>query len=82
MKFRTGVIIGFAAGYVMGAKAGNERYFQIESLFSSVADNAFVQGVMAKSRDAAGVAGDAARTAASNGFHEASRRVREAVEGG
>ncbi|GAC1595013.1 MAG: hypothetical protein NVS3B21_17680 [Acidimicrobiales bacterium] len=28
-KFRTGVVIGFAAGYYLGAKAGRDRYEQL-----------------------------------------------------
>jgi hypothetical protein len=31
MKFRFGLIIGLAIGYVLGAKAGYERYQQIQS---------------------------------------------------
>jgi len=31
MKFRTGLAIGFAVGYYLGAKAGRERYFQMRS---------------------------------------------------
>ena len=29
MKFKSGVLLGFGAGYVLGAKAGKERYQQI-----------------------------------------------------
>lgn len=29
MRFRLGVAVGFAAGYVLGTKAGRERYEQI-----------------------------------------------------
>lgn len=30
MRLRVGLAIGFAAGYVLGARAGRERYVQIE----------------------------------------------------
>ncbi len=30
MKFRTGVVIGIGVGYVLGARAGRERYEQIK----------------------------------------------------
>lgn len=30
MRFRAGLIVGFAAGYYLGAKAGRERYREIE----------------------------------------------------
>lgn len=29
MRFRMGLVIGFAAGYVLGTKAGRERYQQL-----------------------------------------------------
>ena len=31
MKFRTGIAIGFALGYYLGAKAGRERYIEMEA---------------------------------------------------
>ena len=32
MRFRYGLAVGFAAGYVLGAKAGRQRYEQIEQM--------------------------------------------------
>ncbi len=32
MRFRTGIVVGAALGYVLGAKAGRGRYEQIRSL--------------------------------------------------
>ena len=32
MRMRLGMAIGFAAGYVLGAKAGRQRYEQIEQM--------------------------------------------------
>ncbi|MET3963362.1 hypothetical protein ABIE44_003296 [Marmoricola sp. OAE513] len=37
------VLTAFTAGYVLGAKAGKERYEQIRSLFLKVKDNPTVQ---------------------------------------
>ncbi len=34
-KFRIGLIIGFGAGYYLGAKAGRERYEQLRSFVAS-----------------------------------------------
>ncbi len=36
MKFRFGLIIGLAIGYVLGARAGYERYQQIQSTWRSL----------------------------------------------
>ena len=37
--------IGFVIGYILGAKAGHERYAQIRRLTSTVSDHPAVQGV-------------------------------------
>ena len=34
MKFRTGLIVGLGTGYVLGAKAGRERYEQIAAAWA------------------------------------------------
>lgn len=57
MRFRLGALIGFGAGYYLGAKAGRERYEQInrwldevrESGPAQAARNSFDEGV-AKAR--------------------------------
>jgi hypothetical protein len=38
MRFRLGLIAGFAAGYYLGAKAGRERYEQLREWASKVSD--------------------------------------------
>lgn len=35
-KFRLGVIIGFGAGYYLGAKAGRERYEQLVGTYRTL----------------------------------------------
>ncbi|WP_370325354.1 hypothetical protein [Euzebya sp.] len=35
MGFKTGVLIGFATGYVMGTEAGRERYEQLRRTFDT-----------------------------------------------
>jgi hypothetical protein len=36
MRFRTGVLVGLAVGYYYGAKAGRERYYQIDAYLERV----------------------------------------------
>lgn len=36
MRFRLGVMIGFGAGYYLGAKAGRERYEQLNQMVKKV----------------------------------------------
>ncbi len=39
MRFRLGIVTGFAAGYVLGTKAGRERYEQIVTAARSFASS-------------------------------------------
>ncbi|GGK62732.1 hypothetical protein Sme01_04800 [Sphaerisporangium melleum] len=57
MRYRFTFAVGLAIGYVLGSKAGRERYEQIKRLAQRVADNPMVQ-------QAAGVAGAQASKAA------------------
>lgn len=43
MKFRSGLLVGFGAGYVLGARAGRERYQQIVEATRAFLDNPGVQ---------------------------------------
>ena len=52
MSFKTGIFIGFAAGYVLGSKAGRERYDQIRR----TAEKAWGSGPAEKLRSTAAVA--------------------------
>ena len=36
MRFRMGLLVGFGAGYYLGAKAGRERYEQLNTLIAKV----------------------------------------------
>jgi len=39
MKFRIGLVVGFAAGYYLGAKAGRARYEQIRRRLERLRDS-------------------------------------------
>lgn len=69
MKFRLGLIIGFAIGYVLGAKAGTERYRQIVSAYRSVAHTDTVQAIS-----------DQVRSSVADGMHVASRTLRDHLD--
>ena len=43
MRFKSGFLVGFGAGYVLGAKAGQERYQQIVEATKSLRENPGVQ---------------------------------------
>jgi len=50
MGFKTGMIIGLGVGYVLGAKAGRDRYEQIVETFHEVTSRPEVQDLLAKSK--------------------------------
>jgi len=54
MRFRTGLIVGGAVGYYLGAKAGRQRYDQLNRLIHKVGESAPVQNAAAKVKDATG----------------------------
>ena len=43
MRFKSGFLVGLGAGYVLGAKAGQERYQQIVDATKSLRENPGVQ---------------------------------------
>jgi hypothetical protein len=76
MKFRTGLVIGLAAGYVLGAKAGRERYEKIVAVSNKVRSNESV-------RKAAGVAERTTRKPrgmAGDGLVQVAKTVRAKAE--
>ena len=56
------LVAGFGAGYVLGAKAGTQRYDQIMTKFSELAGMPAVQDVTSTIADTAGQLGDKAKT--------------------
>jgi hypothetical protein len=43
MRFKSGFLVGFGAGYVMGTKAGQERYQQLVDAAGKLRENPGVQ---------------------------------------
>ncbi|HEY8057820.1 MAG TPA: hypothetical protein VID94_03670 [Acidimicrobiales bacterium] len=51
MGFRTGVIVGLAAGYYLGAKAGRERYEQINEWIYQARNSDAVNAAAGRARE-------------------------------
>ncbi|MCA1711140.1 MAG: hypothetical protein LC789_05675 [Actinobacteria bacterium] len=66
---------GFGAGYVLGAKAGKERYTQIEAKFRELAGMPAVQDVTSNIADTASTIGDKAKTAVNDKVSAVSDKV-------
>ena len=67
MRGRLGVLIGFGAGYVLGAKAGRERYDQLQRLYENVVSSPAFQQATGKAKEAVGTGLEQAKDLASEG---------------
>ena len=76
MRFKTGFIFGAALGYVLGAKAGRDRYDQIVAAFRRLMANEKVQTVTDKGKSYADLATERVRTSVGGAVHAASDRLR------
>lgn len=71
MRFRTGLVIGFGTGYYLGAKAGRERYEQLNQWLDR-----------AKSSEVYGTAVEKTRAAVDLGMERARDLVGDRLDGG
>ncbi len=81
MKYRAVFLAGAAAGYVLGTRAGRERYEQIVRLSRKIAENPRVQETAGVLREQAGSLADAAREKLSDKVQAVGGRVQERVPG-
>jgi hypothetical protein len=76
MKFRTGLIVGLGVGYVLGARAGRERYEQITDAVGKVTENEQVSAIVEQAAQATEIPRIRVRGAMSNGLRSASESIR------
>jgi hypothetical protein len=76
MKFRFGLIIGIAVGYVLGARAGYERYQQIQSTWRSMRRSEPAQRLGTEVRDFADRTGSRLEDKANRGVDQLSDQLR------
>lgn len=75
MKIRFGLLLGFVAGYVLGARAGRERYAQIVALWDKLAGTPQAQQFTEEARSAAQNVASAAQSKAAEGVTKATEQV-------
>jgi hypothetical protein len=51
MGFKSGLLVGFGVGYVLGSKAGRERYDEIRAAWDQFVGNPSVQRVVTKGKE-------------------------------
>ena len=77
MGFKTGLIVGFGVGYVLGAKAGRERYEELRGAWDGFTGNPRVQEAVEKGKDLVGTATKEGLTAVQGGVEKAAGAVKE-----
>ncbi len=75
MRGRLGIFVGFGAGYVLGAKAGRERYEQIRRLYENITASPAFQQATGMARDAVGSGLGQAKDLASEGVSKVRHRA-------
>ncbi len=73
MRFRLGVFVGGVIGYVLGARAGRERYEQIKRAAARARQHPAVSQI----NDQATALVDVARNTVARGFEEGSKGIRK-----
>jgi hypothetical protein len=76
MRLKFGFLVGFGAGYVLGAKAGTERYEQLKRLWNNLISSREFQEASGKAREAASTGFEQAKGAASTGVSKVSSAVK------
>ena len=74
MKVRLGFLVGFGAGYVLGAKAGTERYEQLHRLYENLLSSPALRQAKGKAKDAVGTGFESARDLATDGVQKVKER--------
>ncbi len=75
MRMRLGLMIGFGAGYVLGAKAGHQRYEEIRDGFNRLMGTEQAQQLQSQVRTAAERAGQVIEEKTTDGVAKVSEMV-------
>lgn len=81
MRGRLGFLIGFGAGYVLGAKAGTERYEQLRRLYENLTSSPTFQQASGRAKDVVGSGLEQAKDKASEGVSKATAAVKDKRSG-
>jgi hypothetical protein len=80
MKFRFGLIVGLATGYVLGARAGQERYQQIQSKWLQLRNSEPAQRLGSEVQNFADRAGSRLEEKANRGVDQLSDTLRSSSD--
>ncbi len=74
MKVRLGFLVGFGAGYVLGAKAGTERYEQLRRLYENLLSSPALREAKGKAKGAVETGFEQARDLGSDAVQKVKER--------
>jgi hypothetical protein len=80
MGFKTGMIIGFGVGYVLGTKAGRERYEELRQSWSELTGNPRFQEAVERGKGLVGTGMRESLTAVQGGVEKASGVVKDRLD--
>ncbi|HEX6263323.1 MAG TPA: YtxH domain-containing protein [Actinomycetota bacterium] len=80
MGFKTGMIIGFGVGYVLGTKAGRERYEELRQSWQDLMGNPRVQEAVERGKGLVGTATREGLTAVQGGVEKAAGAVKDRLD--
>ena len=79
MKLRT--VLAFAAGYILGARAGRDRYEQIRRAYRRATSNEHVRKVIDQGKDVVDASTAQVRGAVADQLANAGDAIRDRVDG-
>lgn len=82
MAFRTGLLIGIGVGYVLGAKAGRQRYEDIVTAWHRLSGSPAMQRVTERTKEAAGEGARRSLSLVQHGVEKAGSAVRNRLDKG
>jgi hypothetical protein len=74
---KLGFMVGFGAGYVLGSKAGHERYEQLRRLYDNLLSSPQLKRASGKAKDAVETGYEQAREKASESVNKVQEKVRD-----
>jgi hypothetical protein len=82
MRGKTGLLLGFAGGYILGSKAGRQRYEQIRRMWSQLMGSTAVRRATERTKELAEGQGKRALYAVQSGVEKAGSAVKERLGNG
>ncbi|MDQ3990699.1 MAG: YtxH domain-containing protein [Actinomycetota bacterium] len=82
MGFKTGALVGLGIGYILGTKAGRERYDELRRSWDNFMGNPQIQQMIDRGKDVVESAQDKSLRVVQEGVEKASGTVKEKLEGG